>query len=92
MKIKRVIEVLCILALIVMLCSFVIAAMNSKYEFEEQTYTVKKGDCLWYIANDYCPDGMDKWDYIRLIQERNNLSDSTIYPGQNIVVLVEQGA
>ena len=91
MKLKRIIEIICILVLIVMCCSFVVAAFNPKYEFEEEKYTVQSGDCLWYIANDYCPKGMDKWEYIDLVMERNNLSDSIIHPGQTLIVFVEQG-
>lgn len=91
MNYKRIIEVICIIAFIVMCCSLVVKSVTpDRHEFEEVTYTVESGDCLWYIANDYCPDDMDKREYIQLIRERNGLTSSIIYPGQNLIVFVEK--
>ncbi len=91
MKKKILIEVVCVLLLLVLMCALAAMALfTPNYNFEETVYQVQSGDCLWDIADEYCPKSMDKWDYIWLIQERNDLSDSTIYPGQVIIVLVQK--
>lgn len=91
MKIKTSIEVICILLIAILVCTLAVTAFASPdYNFTETTYTVEDGDCLWYIANNYCPDSMDKREYIKLIKELNDLDDSTIYPGQRLTVLESQ--
>ena len=84
MKMKIVAIVVLIYALIA------IALPKPEHNFEETTYAVKAGDNLWRIASDYCPNTMDKRDYIRLVKERNNLTDSVIYPGQSLIVYQPQ--
>lgn len=87
MKIKTFIETVCILLIVVLICTLaVMARTEPEYNFEEITYEVESGDCLWNIADEYCPKSMNKWDYIKLIMERNNLADSVIYPGQRLIV------
>lgn len=90
MKFKGIIELVCAMLLIVVLCSFVMSSMFPQYELEETSYVVKRGDCLWDIAEEYCPDSMDKWDYINRVMERNDLSDSVIHPGQRLIVFQSQ--
>lgn len=90
MKRQRIIEILCFLILIVLFFLIaVLAVIPDKHEFEETIYTVKGGDCLWDIASDYCPKGMDKHEYIYLVSERNGIKNSIIYPGQKLVVFIE---
>lgn len=87
MKIKTFIEAVCILLIVVLICTLTVMALTEPdYNFEETTYKVESGDCLWDIADEYCPKSMDKWDYINLVIERNNLTDSVIHPGQRLVV------
>lgn len=87
MKIKTFIETVCILLIVVLICTLAMMARTEpEYNFEETTYEVERGDCLWNIADEYCPKSMNKWDYIKLIMERNNLADSVIYPGQRLIV------
>lgn len=87
MKIKTFIETVCILLIVVLICTLaVMARTEPEYNFEETTYEVESGDCLWNIADEYCPKSMNKWNYIKLIMERNNLADSVIYPGQRLIV------
>lgn len=87
MKIKTFIETVCILLIVVLICTLAMMARTEpEYNFEETTYEVEIGDCLWNIADEYCPKSMNKWDYIKLIMERNNLADSVIYPGQRLIV------
>lgn len=91
MKIKTFIEAVCILLILVLICTLVVMALSEPdYNFEETTYNVQSGDCLWNIASEYCPKSMDKWDYISFVMERNHLTDSVIYPGQCLVVFQSQ--
>lgn len=87
MKIKTFIEAVCMLLIVVLICALVVNAISEPdYDFEETTYEVQSGDCLWNIASEYCPQSMNKWDYIKLVMERNHLTDSVIHPGQHLVV------
>lgn len=40
--------------------------------YVEDTVVVHKGDTLWGIADMYCPEGMDKREYIRAIEADND--------------------
>jgi hypothetical protein len=57
-------------------------------EWREEYYRVKIGDSLWAISSEYCPDGVDRREWIDEIRALNDLTDSTIYPGQRLTVLV----
>lgn len=56
-------------------------------EWQEEIHRVRAGDSLWVIASDYCPSGVDRREWIDEIRALNDLSDSTIYPGQTLIVL-----
>ena len=61
-----------------------------KHDFEETTYEVQDGDCLWTIASSYCPKGMDMWDYIHKVYDANGLTTYTVYPGQVLTIYVQK--
>lgn len=48
------------------------------------TIQVETGDSLWMLADKYDNNTMDIRKYIYLIQQYNNMENSTIYPGQLI--------
>jgi len=48
--------------------------------------TVQSGDSLWTIADRYTVDGGSVQDTIDRISAANNLTDSTIVPGQRLTV------
>ena len=56
-------------------------------EYSEETVTVQSGDTLWGIADAYCPDDMDKREYIREIEADNDCT-SVIRPGNVLTVRV----
>lgn len=89
MKRSIVIKAICLISIIVFVLLTIASVVNSRYDFHEETYYVKGGDRLWNIASDYCPDGMDVRDYLNLLREHNEFTGSVIYPGQEIIVLVE---
>lgn len=59
---------------------------GSKRDLVEIKYTVSKGDTLWGIACNHCPDSMDKQEYICMVRNANNLDSSIIYPGQVLTI------
>lgn len=58
------------------------------FEWREAPYWVQAGDSLWSISGEYCPDGVDRREWIAEVQELNGLEDSVVYPGQRLTVLV----
>lgn len=55
---------------------------NSKEVDNTQTYTVQKGDSLWSISSKFLGAGC-KW---RLIADANKLKNTTIVPGQVLII------
>ncbi len=90
-KLYRQIAVLTILAfmLAMILTMTITVSLNAKTidSLERTSYVVEQGDCLWTIAQNNCPPGVDMEAYILRITEINNLSNSTIYPGEILVIL-----
>lgn len=85
------ITVLLLLALIAgafLVLSLASGSTMDRVEWREETYHVQSGDSLWIISRDYCPDGVDRREWIDAVQSRNGLTSSFIYPGQRLTVLV----
>ncbi|MBO8162603.1 MAG: LysM peptidoglycan-binding domain-containing protein [Brevibacillus sp.] len=61
---------------------------------DQMTYkvvTVQPGDSLWKLAAKYRDEaGMSLYELIDEIKYRNNLSGALIYPGQNLMIPVQQ--
>lgn len=89
MNVKNTLTAITMVAIVIMLVSLFVVALAPKHEFHETTYIVVTGDCLWDIASKYCPKSMDKWDYIYLVYDANNLSSYTLQPGQVLTVYEE---
>ena len=58
-----------------------------RLEWQEITYLVQAGDSLWSISNEYCPDAVDRREWIAEVKLLNGLDDSIIHPGQRITIL-----
>lgn len=87
MDIRTLVEIVCVLLVAALGFALIaVAFAEPDYDFEEVTYIVETGDCLWYIANEYCPESMDKQEYCDLIAKRNSLRGGLIYPGQYLIV------
>ena len=78
-----------LVAMLVVFIMLLIAVQPTmrKIEWQEETYIVKSGDTLWRIADKYCPDIVDKREWIAEVQELNNLHGSILHPGQRLKVL-----
>lgn len=86
MKMQRILEIITIFAVVILMITACVIAIAPKYSFTETTYVVHSGDCLWTIAEKYCPSSMSKWDYIHRIYDANALTSYTIHPGQVLTV------
>ena len=55
-------------------------------------YTVSKCERLWDIAEQYKRPDQDIREYIYEIRKLNNMENSTIYEGQEIIIIVYEEA
>lgn len=74
-------------SLILIICLIVIAglllgATPKKYTV---TYEYHSCDALWEFVK-FCPDRMDRWEYLGEIQELNGMDDMTVHPGEVYMV------
>lgn len=53
---------------------------------QEQLVTVGSGDSLWSIASRYAERHNDIGYLVYSIKNRNNLTDSIIFPGQQLII------
>ncbi|HHX17655.1 MAG TPA: LysM peptidoglycan-binding domain-containing protein [Clostridium sp.] len=70
---------------------FIIISMANIYGYKEECYEVikiKSGDTLWDIAQSYNTRG-DIREYIHRIIEINNLENSEIKAGAELIIIVE---
>lgn len=72
---------------IVLLCLACGSTMD-RVDWTEDTYRVKSGDSLWMLSGKYCPDNVDRREWIEEVQKLNGLTSSFIYAGQRLTVLV----
>lgn len=59
-------------------------------EWQERIHEVEKGENLWTISGEYCPKKVDRREWIEEIKVLNGLRNSSIHPGQKIIVLEEK--
>lgn len=71
----------------ILLLNYVFGSTMDGIEWEEKIYRVGKGETLWAIAEEYCPSGVDRREWIEEIRVLNDLPNSTIYAGQFLIVL-----
>ena len=87
-----------ILAVLVVCCVLLLNYMGlstmDEIEWREEIYSVQAGDSLWSISRAYCPDKVDRREWVEEIQALNGLSGSSIHAGQQLIVLapVKEGA
>lgn len=82
---RRAFVALCICLLITALISTVVFARTSGDISDYIPVVVEPGDTLWGLAAKYYPD-TDRRDAIDDIKEVNDLLDSTIYPGDVLIL------
>lgn len=76
-----------IIATSILALNWALRPTMARVEWHEALYTVQSGDSLWSISRGYCPDNVDRREWIDAVQEINDLQDAIIYPGQRLIVL-----
>ena len=56
-------------------------------EWAEAVHVVESGETLWDISQIYCPEDVDRRDWIDRVTDLNGI-DGYIYPGDELVILV----
>ncbi|MDW7683608.1 MAG: LysM peptidoglycan-binding domain-containing protein [Bacillota bacterium] len=75
-----------LLCLLVMSLTFFNGSVASGENSVARTMVIAEGDTLWKLAGEHAPRGMDIRDYLDEILTVNNITDSIVYPGQEIIL------
>ena len=85
-------NIICLVGLIALiLAMFVIPQMqkqNYRKSLHYEEVIVTRGDSLWKIGREKCPDKMDIRDWIDDVNEHNGI-DTNVYPGMELEVLTD---
>ena len=73
---------ICVLAL----CHMFQPTMDA-IDWQEEIYRVQEGDSLWAISGLYCPEGVDRREWIEEVKALNHRPDSLIHVGEKLIVL-----
>ena len=60
-----------IIAAVAVAAVLLAGAGRAEREYSEETVTVRSGDTLWDIAGAYCPEDMDKREYVHMLEVDN---------------------
>ncbi len=74
------------IVIFLLIAIFNVSIAKSNNEEEIISYTIAPGQTLWSIAREYTPNSKDIRETIYEIKQLNNMTDSTIYPGQTIQI------
>ena len=88
-SLKRLFGIATVIMIIIAFLLICVDIILPYYDFQTESYLVQYGDSLWTIASKYCPDGMNEWDYLHMVVDANNLTSTTIHPGQLLTVFVK---
>lgn len=68
-----------------------VSSMPERSDFTAVAHTVKPGETPWSIADGYCPDGLDKREYLEWCAEENGFKSwDIIYPGESYIFLEDK--
>lgn len=67
--------------------NFAFSSTLNRVPWHMEIYRVKGGDTLWALSEKYCPEIVDRREWIEEIKEMNGMKTSTIYTGQLLKVL-----
>ena len=81
--------ILCLVLLVVsiLVLNWAAGSTMDSVEWEKETYRVRSGDSLWEISGEYCPDSVDRREWINEVRDLNGLKGNTIRAGQRLTVL-----
>ena len=85
-------NIICLVGLVALiLAMFIIPQIqqrNYRKSLHYEEVIVTRGDSLWKIGLEKCPDKMDIRDWIYDVNEHNSI-DTTVYPGMSLEVLTD---
>ena len=90
LKIKEKTKILMLLLLIFIFTTGVHVQRIQPSIVEWTWYEVESGDTLWNITIKYNDNNKDIRDLVRQMKRLNHLEQSTIQPGQQILIPIEQ--
>lgn len=83
---KKIFYIILIGLAVVLICTACGPTMKHE-KWIEKTYVVKSDESLWSISGKYCPDSIDRREWISAVKKLNNMTDSTIYAGEKLIIL-----
>ena len=85
-------NIICLVGLIALILAMFIIPQVQKRNYRKSLHyeevIVTRGDSLWKIGLEKCPDKMDIRDWIYDVNEHNSI-DTTVYPGMSLEVLTD---
>ena len=72
----------------VLILNWAFQSTLDRIEWKEVSHRVAPGENLWILASQYCPKRVDKREWIYEVRTLNGMQSSTVYPGQEIRILV----
>lgn len=86
-KIERLRIITSVVGVVILTAMIAAFTQTKQPQYTTDTVVVARGDTLWGIAGKYCPEYMDKRQYIENIQTDSGC-DADIHPGDVLVVRV----
>ena len=76
-----------LIAVSILVLSVAAGSTMDRVEWRQEAYRVRSGDSLWALSGRYCPDNVDRREWIDEVQNLNGLTSGFLYPGQKLTVL-----
>lgn len=74
----------------VLLLNWTFRSTMDGIEWQELIHEVKEGESLWTISGEYCPERVDRREWIEEVKALNGMRDSFIQTDQKIIILIKK--
>lgn len=82
--------VLILAALVIMLICYRESETPKREDFVPVMRTICAGDTAWELADEYCPDTLDKREYLGWVAQENGRDVGSIKAGETLIFLQVQ--